>query len=91
MYPADHVGDVENSVKQSGLIAQDILQIEELKHVVLVPETEEDPYGVDYQQLHAYECNDSRTPLESSTTRGGKHRAQEYNRGHHSRLDALNA
>ena len=55
MYDADFSGDVEDSWVETGLIAQELLKIPELKHSVAVPTDKEAlPYKVDYLSTLMY-------------------------------------
>ena len=57
MLDADYQGDLSDvdHLKEVGFIAQDVLEIPELAHLVVVPEdVETTVYGLDYQGIHNY-------------------------------------
>jgi hypothetical protein len=51
MYAEDYVGEIENSTKDCGFIAQLVEQIPELKEFVIVPDDETTAYGLNYTAL----------------------------------------
>ena len=57
MLDADYQGDLSDVdyLKEAGFIAQDVLNIPELAHLVVIPEdVETTTYGLDYQGIHNY-------------------------------------
>ena len=49
------MNSINNSVKQSGYIAQDIIKIPELSHSVIRPLNENEYYRLNYQNIFVYQ------------------------------------